>query len=76
MIVSAGTGPVDHAFDGSFSGAHDNLAGLVADGHSMRVRAVFDLPDHASSHADAAPPVVDVPDGTAAIVAEITGYGS
>ena len=74
--MSAGTGPVDHAFDGSFSGAHDSLTEWVADGQAMRVRAVLDLPDHASAHAEAAPPVVDVPEGTAAIIAEITGYGS
>lgn len=73
--MSTATGPVDHSFDGSFSGAHDSLDGFVADGQAMNVRAVLDLPGSAGPLTGSAPPVVDVPEGTAAIVADITGYG-
>lgn len=66
--------PLDHAFDGSFDGAHDSLAEYVADGQAMHVRTVLDLGPVAAEH-HSEPPVVAVPDATAAIVADLTAYG-
>lgn len=72
---------MDRALDGSlgssFDGGPGGFDGMVADGRAMRVRAVLELPGmNGHGGPERALPVVEISDGTAAIVAGLASYGS